>query len=60
MTNHELIEIHLNNSDLNLKNLAGIAKISVNAARAAIKTHYDPSDYLEYPYFQLERRPSND
>ena len=56
MTNHELIEIHLNNSDLNLKNLAGIAKISVNDARAAIKTHYDPSDYLEYPYFQLEQR----
>ena len=37
MLNQELIEIHLNNSDLNLGNLAAIAKISVNEARVILK-----------------------
>ena len=58
MTNHELIEIHLNNSDLNLGNLAAIAKVSVNEARSIIERHYNASDagLLEYPYYQLEKK----
>ncbi len=57
MTNYELIEIHLNNSDLNLGNLAAIAKVSVNEARSIIERHYNASHImLEYPYYQLEKK----
>ena len=58
MLNHELIEIHLNNSDLNLGNLAGIAKVSINEARSIIESHYytDDAGLLEYPYYQLEKK----
>mgnify|MGYP003644158770 FL=1 len=56
MLNQELIEIHLNNSDLNLGNLAAIAKISVNEARVILERHYNNSDFLEYPYYQLEQK----
>ena len=54
MLNQDLIEIHLNNSDLNLGNLAAIAKISVDEARVIIERHYNDSDFLEYPHYQLE------
>ena len=54
MLNQELIEVLLNNSDLNLGNLAAIAKISVNEARVIIERHYNNSDFLEYPHYQLE------
>ena len=56
MLNQELIEIHLNNSDLNLGNLAAIAKISVNEARIIIERHYKASGFLDYPYYQLEQK----
>ena len=57
MLNQELIEIHLNNSDLNLGNLAAIAKISVNEARVIIERHYNNnSDFLDYPYYELEQK----
>jgi len=56
MLNQELIEIHLNNSDLNLGNLAAIAKISVNEARVIIERHYSASDFLDYPHYQLEQK----
>ena len=56
MLNQELIEIHLNNSDLNLGNLAAIAKISVNEARVIIERHYNANDFLDYPYYQLEQK----
>ena len=56
MLNQELIEIHLNNSDLNLGNLAAIAEISVNEARVILERHYNNNDFLEYPYYQLEKK----
>tara|TARA_B100000795_G_scaffold71960_1_gene50683 strand:- start:1733 stop:1927 length:195 start_codon:yes stop_codon:yes gene_type:complete len=56
MLNQELIEIHLNNNDLNLGNLAAIAKISVNEARVIFEHHYNNNDLLEYPYYQLEKK----
>jgi len=56
MLNQELIEIHLNNNDLNLGNLASIAKISVNEARVILERHYNNNDFLEYPYYQLEKK----
>ena len=56
MLDHELMEIHLNNSDLNLGNLASIAKVSINEARSMLKSHYNASDFLEYPYYQLEKK----
>jgi hypothetical protein len=57
MLNQEFIEIHLNNSDLNLGNLAAIAEISVNEARVILERHYNNNDFLEYPYYQLEKKP---
>ena len=56
MLNQEFIEIHLNNSDLNLGNLAAIAEISVNEARVILERHYNNNDFLEYPYYQLEKK----
>ena len=57
MLNQEFIKIHLNNSDLNLGNLAAIAEISVNEARVILERHYNNNDFLEYPYYQLEKKP---
>jgi hypothetical protein len=56
MLDYELIETHLNNSDLNLGNLAGIAKVSINEARSIIERHYNERPLLEYPYYQLEKK----
>ena len=64
MMPNELVEIHLNNSDLNLIDLAVIAKISVNDARSIMEAHYVSAlvakDVLgrpiDYPYYQLEQR----
>ena len=60
----ELVEIHLNNSDLNLIDLAVIAKISVNDARSIMEAHYnsafaakdDRGKFFAYPYYQLEKK----
>ena len=41
MTTTELLNIHLNNSDLNITNLSAISKKSVEVVRAILTNYYD-------------------
>ena len=44
MTNEELLEIHFNNSDLNITNLAAINNSSVEIVRDILKDFYDAAE----------------
>jgi hypothetical protein len=45
MTSNELLEIHLNNSDLNLLNLSQIHKSSISAVRSILEVYYKDKDW---------------
>jgi len=46
MSNKELINIHLNNSDLNLTNLAAIHNSSVEIVRSILVEYYNTKDFI--------------
>ena len=45
MTNNELLEIHLNNSDLNLLNLSQIHKSNISVVRSILEAYYRDKDW---------------
>ena len=45
MTSNELLEIHLNNSDLNLFNLSQINKSSISEVRSILEVYYKDKDW---------------
>ena len=45
MTTTELLNIHLNNSDLNLTNLSAIHNSSVAVVRGILMQYYSTKDY---------------
>ena len=55
MTSNELLEIHLNNSDLNLFDLSKIHRSSIPAVRSILDMYYKDKDWN--PYHLLEPKP---